>query len=407
MTFSGSRLPRARPTTMASASAATMPSVDPSHVPNQPWSVARVMVASMVLSPSSARKNAVPTAMTARLPARLTFSCSSSVRVSPRSVQTPKATNARAATRLIQPVGSAAPSPKPIATDTRCTIAVATVMPTSTGHTLKRVAKVNAMSWDLSPSSATKMTPNARSVLARTASTGRYGPLSSVPGRGARTSTRHIAAWIEGLARLEDQAARPDVRRITGVGQCVDRDIGGYSPSLRLILAATAPRHTVTSVSRRVSRIRPRAVRRPARAPAPAARPAGWSPTARARPRCRRGRGRPAPRARPGGRPPRARPARCSRRRSGPLRGRESGMPWPAPRSGRVRGRHGDPVLADLAVDRRSRHRQPAGRLDLVAAGVDQRLDDGVALQRLQRGEHALAGDPALRRQVADPDHAG
>src|SRR4051794_16520179 len=48
-------------------------------------------------------------------------------------------------------------------------------MPTSTGHTLKRVAKVNAMSWDLSPSSATKMTPNARSVLARTASTGRYG----------------------------------------------------------------------------------------------------------------------------------------------------------------------------------------------------------------------------------------
>src|SRR3954451_22253028 len=67
----------------------------------------------MVLSPSSARKNAVPTAMTARLPARLTFSCSSSVRVSPRRVQKPKAMNASAATRLIQPVGRAAPSPKP------------------------------------------------------------------------------------------------------------------------------------------------------------------------------------------------------------------------------------------------------------------------------------------------------
>jgi hypothetical protein len=36
MVFSGSRLPSARPTTIASASAATMPSVEPSQVPNQP-----------------------------------------------------------------------------------------------------------------------------------------------------------------------------------------------------------------------------------------------------------------------------------------------------------------------------------------------------------------------------------
>ncbi len=115
----------------------------------------------------------MPTAMTARLPTRLTLSFSSSVRVSPCRVQNPKATKASAATRLIQPVGRAAPRPTPMPTDTRCTIAVATVMPMSTGHTLKRVAKVRAMSWDLSPSSATKMTPKETSVLMSTASTGR------------------------------------------------------------------------------------------------------------------------------------------------------------------------------------------------------------------------------------------
>src|SRR3954454_23187497 len=99
------------------------------------------------------------------------------------------------------------------------------------------------MSWDLSPSSATKMTPNARSVLARTASTGRYGPLWSDRARGEDLDPAHDG-WIEGLARLEDQAARPDVRRRTGIGQCVDRDIGGYSPSLPPSLAAAGARHT-------------------------------------------------------------------------------------------------------------------------------------------------------------------
>src|SRR3954454_18803450 len=219
---------------MASASAATMPSVEPSQVPNQPWSVASVIVASMVLSPSSARKNAVPTAMTARLPARFTFSCSSSVRVSPLSVQNPKARNASAAARLIQPVGRAAPRPNPMATDTRCTIAVAAVMPSSTGHTLKRVAKVRAMSWDLSPSSATKMTPKATRVLVRTAST---GALLVRPGPRRGPRSRHTYAWIEGLARLA--GAGPHGRTPpgwTGPRQYVDRDIGGYSPSLRRTL---------------------------------------------------------------------------------------------------------------------------------------------------------------------------
>ena len=48
---SGRRSPATRPTTIAIASAATMPTVEPSQVPNRPCSVASVMVASIVLSP--------------------------------------------------------------------------------------------------------------------------------------------------------------------------------------------------------------------------------------------------------------------------------------------------------------------------------------------------------------------
>jgi len=39
-----------------------MPTVEPIQVPNQPLLVARVTVASIVLSPNSARKNAIATA---------------------------------------------------------------------------------------------------------------------------------------------------------------------------------------------------------------------------------------------------------------------------------------------------------------------------------------------------------
>ena len=183
----------------------------------------------------------MPTAITARLPTRLTFSFSSSVSASPRRVQKPKAMKASAATRLIHPVGRAAPRPNPMPTDTRCTTAVAMVMPRSTGQTLKRVAKVSAMSWDLSPSSATKMTPKATSVLTRTASTGRWASLVR-PGRRRETSTRQRAAWIEGLARLAGAGPRGRTSAgRTGVRQHVDRDIGGYSPSLTLRLPAVAP----------------------------------------------------------------------------------------------------------------------------------------------------------------------
>ncbi|ALE80768.1 hypothetical protein WY02_22795 [Pseudonocardia sp. AL041005-10] len=100
---------------MASPSAATMPTVDPAQMPIDPASVpcwaARVIVASIVLSPSSARKNATDAATTADPPARLAFASSSSERLSPRSVQAPNARNATAATSAIQPVGIDAPRP--------------------------------------------------------------------------------------------------------------------------------------------------------------------------------------------------------------------------------------------------------------------------------------------------------
>ena len=130
---SGRCLPSWRPTTIASASAATMPTVEPTQVPNQPYCVARVIVASIVLSPSSARKNATDAAATAEPVERSALACSSSVSESPRSVHAPKPKNATAATSAIQPVGSAVPRPWPTATDTACTTAVAIVMPASTG----------------------------------------------------------------------------------------------------------------------------------------------------------------------------------------------------------------------------------------------------------------------------------
>src|SRR3954454_14946169 len=92
-------------------------------------------------------------------------------------------------------------------TDTRCTIAVAAVMPMITGHTLKRAAKVIAMSWDLSPSSATKMTPNETSVLMKTASTGRLGLSRS--GRAEALDLDPAACClVEGLARLAGAGPR-------------------------------------------------------------------------------------------------------------------------------------------------------------------------------------------------------
>jgi hypothetical protein len=121
------------------------------------FSAARVTVASIVLSPSSARKNTPPTARTADLVAVAAFRSSSSLSSSPRRVQAAKQKNASPARIEIGPVGSTAPSAAPSSTLSRWTIAVATVMPMSTVGARNRVAKVRAMSWLLSPSSATKI----------------------------------------------------------------------------------------------------------------------------------------------------------------------------------------------------------------------------------------------------------
>src|SRR4051812_41744717 len=114
-------------------------------------------------------------------------------------------------------------------TETRCTRAVATVMPISTGHGLNRVAKVRAMSWDLSPSSATKMTAKLIASAARKPSTKKL-PVSrdreEVCAQGdldpavVRTAKSKVSL-------ASDEAARPDTRG----RQHVDRDIGSYSPS--------------------------------------------------------------------------------------------------------------------------------------------------------------------------------
>ena len=75
---------------------------------------------------------------------------------------------AKAATNVIGRVGSS-PSHEPTSTEIKCTKAVASVIPISTGTVLYRVANVNAISWLLSPNSATKIT----AALMRNASTPR------------------------------------------------------------------------------------------------------------------------------------------------------------------------------------------------------------------------------------------
>jgi hypothetical protein len=108
MTRSGSPLPSWRPTTIAIAVAATMPSVAPSQVPAQPFCEASVIVASMVLSPSSASRKADPTVKITEWPARAGTSPSSSLS---SRVQIANPMNTSPAATEIQRVGSARPSP--------------------------------------------------------------------------------------------------------------------------------------------------------------------------------------------------------------------------------------------------------------------------------------------------------
>ena len=69
-------------------------------------------------------------------------------------------------------------------TDTACTAAVAMVMPSRIATARKRVAKASAISWLLSPISATKMAPKATTVPPRTRS-----PCLLETGRGAGATT--------------------------------------------------------------------------------------------------------------------------------------------------------------------------------------------------------------------------
>ena len=139
-----------------------MPAVDPSQVPIGSSVVARVTVASIVLSPSSARKNAVPIVTSAQRPVRFARPRSASPSSSPRWVQPAKPKKARPATTWIAAVGRASANAEPRRTEPAWTTSVAMVTATSTVMARYRAANASAISWLLSPSSASRITPVER-----------------------------------------------------------------------------------------------------------------------------------------------------------------------------------------------------------------------------------------------------
>src|SRR5581483_6474649 len=212
------------------ASATTMPTVEPAQVPSRPSLVARVMVASIVLSPSSARKNAPAAAVTAYRRVRSARASSSSARVSPRTVQAAKARNARPAITEIARVGIAAPSTAPMRTDTAWTTAVATAIPKRMGRARWRGRSAEAIGWLLSPCSAAKMIPRLTT--------------------NACTEHRTLAGCrgASGRVDLDDSGAGEAVvgevgERFRGAGQRVahdrraDRDLRGEREQLGTVLA--------------------------------------------------------------------------------------------------------------------------------------------------------------------------
>ncbi len=121
---------------MAMASAATIPTVEPIHTGSQWCCVPTVMVASMVLSPSSATRKTTNTVMKPeRMRREAARSSSLSVISSPRSVHAPKKRKASPAARVSQSVGRVAPSTSAMKTLPRWTSAVAAVMPRRTVRT--------------------------------------------------------------------------------------------------------------------------------------------------------------------------------------------------------------------------------------------------------------------------------
>src|SRR3954451_5158162 len=100
-------------------------------------------------------------------------------------------------------------------TETRCTSAVAAVIPINTGPGRKRVAKVSAMSCDLSPSSATKMTTKLSAAAARKSDKEHLPVRAGRKGAGA-TSTRPCQhSQAEGLVRPGRTNPGPPGRTLT------------------------------------------------------------------------------------------------------------------------------------------------------------------------------------------------
>lgn len=132
---SGSCRRAIRPTATATASAATIPNVDPSQTEAHAGSLPAIeTVASCVLSPSSERKNA--SATTPNVPSSgIRRTCvSSSLSVSPRRLHHAKPRNERPTAMRSGASGTTPSITRPMPTDPRCTISVAAVTPDSTTH---------------------------------------------------------------------------------------------------------------------------------------------------------------------------------------------------------------------------------------------------------------------------------
>ena len=152
ISVSGIRLPRTMPMPMPILSATTIPAVVPRRTAiGSVYLTAKLMVASWVLSPSSARKNAMATV---RNGPKLERCWSSPSSVSPRMVQSPKRMKDRAAVSEMTSSGMTLVSRRPAATARAWFRRVATNTADSTVRAGNRVAKAIAKSWVLSPISA-------------------------------------------------------------------------------------------------------------------------------------------------------------------------------------------------------------------------------------------------------------
>ncbi len=196
MIRSGSCFPRTAPTMIASASAATMPTVEPIHTPTQSLSVARVTVASIVLSPSSARKNADAIARKADLVTREPCTFVVGQRVAAQGPESED--DERDAADDRDRLGGDRHAQE-VADGDRHQVHDGGGDGDSADDDAPLVAQANVMaiSWDLSPNSATKMTAKLNSnadstadssVVERTEGLAHRNRPVQVPGRNWATS---------------------------------------------------------------------------------------------------------------------------------------------------------------------------------------------------------------------------